>query len=438
MTRSPQPRSARLPTSSHPARWPVLLALGVVVVLVHGVLLDAIYGLRQPASLLSDMAVPMYTRVLAPAAPATPDVAEVPAADPVSTRAVSAAAAPTPRAKASAAQQAKRRKRAASAPDPDQALASQQPSDRGELADDPPGPGDDDASDVLAHALAAASDSEAHAHASQATPSVASASPAASVASVASAASDTGAQPATAAASRASPQPAGASADATIAEAWPPNTRLNYQLGGNYRGELHGTARVLWQKDGARYQAQVDLDLGFLATMRLTSQGEMTAHSLKPRVYEELVRKKRRNVRLGDDSIHLANGETAARPPNVQDTASQFIELSHRFASGQVPLAVGQTVQFALVRPNRVAHWVYDVVEETHIHLPSLGPTRALLVRPRPVDGEKQNVSAQMWLAPSLQYLPVRIVLSMGGGEHQVDLMLDRIDQGEGTGKPAP
>ena len=228
---------------------------------------------------------------------------------------------------------------------------------------------------------------------------------------------------------------------ASVGDTWPPNTRLNYKLGGNYRGELHGTARVLWQKDGPRYQAQVDLDLGLLASMRLTSQGEITASSLQPRVYEELVRKKRRNVRLGEDTIHLANGDTAPRPALVQDTASQFIELSHRFASGQVPLAVGQTVRFALVRPNRVAQWTYDVVEDTQIKLPSLGPTRALLVRPRPVDGEQPSVSAQMWLAPSLQYLPVRIVLSMGRGDTQLDLTLERIDQGDGhsgTLTPAP
>ena len=423
----------------------MLLALGVLVVLGHALLLDAMYGLRQPKSLLHDMAVPMYTRVLAPTDAPQPTPPAHEAEDSLSTRAVtSAAAAPLPRAKASAARRAKPRKAAASqAEQTEQAEASRQdpPRDEGEhhdgkaqhttaAADLQHEPASDSNSPASAPAATGSTQADAsdadQAHTAQASPDPS--APGARGSAQAAQAS----APASQAAS------VGAGANAAVAQTWPPNTRLNYKLGGNYRGELHGTARVLWQTDGSRYQAQVDLNLGLLASMRLTSQGEMTARSLKPAVYEELVRKKRRNVRLGDDTIHLANGETAARPAHVQDTASQFIELSHRFASGQVPLAVGQTVQFALVRPNRVAQWTYDVVEDTQIHLPSLGPTRALLVRPRPVDGEKQNVSAQMWLAPSLQYLPVRIVLNMGSGDQQVDLMLERIDQGDGAAQVKP
>ena len=420
----------------------MLLALGVLVVLGHALLLDAMYGLRQPKSLLHDMAVPMYTRVLAPADAPQPTPPAPDTEDSLSTRAVtSAAAAPQPRAKASAARRAKPRQAVASQAKPtetaeasphkrprdnderDDAQAQHAANQQHEQARGDDGPASEPAAIAAAPMQAGAGDA-GQAHAAQA-----------SAEASAPGAAGTQAAQASAPASQAAPAGSGSAANAAIAQAWPPNTRLNYKLGGNYRGELHGTARVLWQTDGSRYQAQVDLDLGLLASMRLTSQGEMTARSLKPAVYEELVRKKRRNVRLGEDTIHLANGETAARPAQVQDTASQFIELSHRFASGQVPLAVGQTVQFALVRPNRVAQWTYDVVEDTQIHLPSLGPTRALLVRPRPVDGEKQSVSAQMWLAPSLQYLPVRIVLRMGNGEQQVDLMLERIDQGDGAGK---
>ena len=103
----------------HPTRrWPMLLGLGVLVVIGHGLLLDAIYGLRQPKSLLSDMAVPMYTRVLSQTAAPEPEAAAPAAEDSVSTRPI-ASAAPTPRAKASTAARTKPRKRPAS-----QAVAS--------------------------------------------------------------------------------------------------------------------------------------------------------------------------------------------------------------------------------------------------------------------------------------------------------------------------
>jgi hypothetical protein len=472
MTRTPIPRQPRrLP-------WRGLALAAVPVVLGHVWLLDGLYGLRQPHSLLAEMAAPVYTRVLAQSEAQAP-VAPVDATQAASARMQSRTIAPPepkpaapeaaepapPQAAASAAEPASRRK---SEPDRPRRARAEEPDPRPEpresptATDDPPTdapPPAPDASLASASPASAASaardgDTQVAAGSPRAGNTEPNAGPAASAASA-----DAGASSAAAPAS--SPRapssrestpppaaPAGPDASAArpgdergatrAADAWPPNTRLNYRLSGNYRGELHGTARVLWQKTGNQYQAQVDLDLGLLASMRLTSQGEITAQSLVPRVYEELVRKKRRNVRLGEESLHLANGETVPRPPGVQDTASQFVELSHRFATGQVPLAVGQSVGFALARPNRVAQWTYDVVAETTLHLPLLGPTRTLQVKPRPVDSESaQNasaqVSAQMWLAPSLQYLPVRIVLTMGNGQYEVDLLLERIDQGDGS-----
>ena len=529
-----------------PWRW--LVALVLLVALGHAVLLDGLYGLRQPHSLLAQMAAPMYTRVLTPSeAPPPTAAASAVAATAVPERlqsrtiAPAVPEAPAPAATASAArddasaeaaqrervqarerreqarqearqaalqqanaardearqqarQKARREERLAraAAAQPSAPASSAEP---GTGADSGTNNGDTPAShtDTAAALAAAAGSSPQGATGAGASPSSTGqtaavagssnlgadpftgspigplASPSTSSSTnpmagqSASASTDPRAQPGSAnlpprhanpAASPGQPpdtltaarngasaaQASGArtatgsghgGASAKVADAWPPNTRLAYTLRGNYRGELHGTARVLWQTSGTQYQAQVELDLGLLASMRLTSQGELTAQSLVPRVYEELMRKKRRNVRLGAESLHLANGETLPRPPGVQDTASQFIELSHRFASGQVPLTVGQTVNFALARPNRVAQWTYDVVEDTQLQLPQLGTTRALLVKPRPIEGDTKGISAQMWLAPSLQYLPVRILLTTGNGDQQVDLLLQQVDQGD-------
>ncbi|ARU04521.1 hypothetical protein CCO03_07370 [Comamonas serinivorans] len=551
MTPSPplRPHAPRRPRP--PWRW--LVALALLVALGHAVLLDGLYGLRQPHSLLAQMAAPMYTRVLTPseapppaaaasavAAAAVPERLQSRTIAPAVPEAPEAPEAPAPAATASAArddasaeaarrervqarerreqarqearqaarqqanaardealqqarQKARREERLARAAAA-QPLAPASSAEPGTGTDSGTNNGDTPTSHTdTAAALAAAGSSPQGATGAGASPSStgqtaavagssnlgadpftgASASQLASqltspsthpmTGQSASASADPRAQPGSAnlpprhanpAASPGQPpdtltaardgasaaQASGArtatgsghgGASAKVADAWPPNTRLAYTLRGNYRGELHGTARVLWQTSGTQYQAQVELDLGLLASMRLTSQGELTAQSLVPRVYEELMRKKRRNVRLGTESLHLANDETLPRPPGVQDTASQFIELSHRFASGQVPLAVGQTVNFALARPNRVAQWTYDVVEDTQLQLPQLGTTRALLVKPRPIEGDTKGISAQMWLAPSLQYLPVRILLTTGNGDQQVDLLLQQVDQGD-------
>ena len=208
---------------------------------------------------------------------------------------------------------------------------------------------------------------------------------------------------------------------------WPPDTRVRYRLGGNYRGELHGDAEVLWQREATRYQAVIQLDVGILLSSRFTSQGEITEHGLRPQVYEEQVRKKRRGVRLGED-VRLDNGERVPRPQDVQDAASQFVELAHRFATGKVLLQAGSQVNFWLARPGGVDEWTYDVIGEDTVYLPKLGPVKAMHLKPRPLAKPRGPIMAEIWFAPSLQYLPVRILLTSGPDTY-VDLVAEDIQQ---------
>ncbi|RZJ17389.1 MAG: DUF3108 domain-containing protein, partial [Haliea sp.] len=210
---------------------------------------------------------------------------------------------------------------------------------------------------------------------------------------------------------------------------WPADTRLNYALSGRFRsGDLYGDARVQWQRSGERYQVRIDIDLSPWVHQVFTSQGIVTPSGLQPQAYEESRRGKNRGVRLEQDSIRLDNGRSVGRPEGVQDTASQFVELSHRFASGQDRLEVGQAVSFWMARPGAVDLWTYDVVERVTLRTARLGEIEAFHLRPRPIANPRGNITAEMWFAPSLQYLPVRIQVRMGE-EALVDLLVDTIEQ---------
>jgi hypothetical protein len=185
---------------------------------------------------------------------------------------------------------------------------------------------------------------------------------------------------------------------------------------------------VLWQREGARYQVRVEVDLTFLASLVMTSQGEVGPEGLMPSVYEELRRGKPRGVRIGEREVMLANGDILPRPPGVQDTASQFVELSHRFASGREPLEVGRAVSFWMARPGAVDRWTYDVVARETLRSPTLGDVEAFHLKPRPIANPRGNITAEMWFAPTLQYLPVRIRVNMGE-EAFVDLLVEAIEQ---------
>jgi hypothetical protein len=223
--------------------------------------------------------------------------------------------------------------------------------------------------------------------------------------------------------------PGSATATVSHLDSWPADTRVSYRLSGNYRGPLTGDARVQWQREGARYQVRVELDIGFLASVAMTSQGEVQPGGLFPRAYmEELPRQRVRQATLGDSVIGLMNGRTHARPQGVQDTASQFVELSQQFASGRAELKAGNTVSFWMARPGQVDLWTYDIAEEVTLQTPRLGPVQAFHLKPRPIANPRGNITAEMWFAPSLQYLPVRIRVNMGD-DVNIDLIVDKIEQ---------
>ncbi|MEY4711381.1 MAG: hypothetical protein RIS88_831 [Pseudomonadota bacterium] len=216
---------------------------------------------------------------------------------------------------------------------------------------------------------------------------------------------------------------------AAAADTWPPDVRLTYRLEGRWRsGPLHGSARVQWQRQGTRYQTQVEIDIAPFVHRALTSQGEVTPQGLVPRIYEERSRNRRRAMQLGDADITLADGRSVPRPADVQDTASQFVELGHRFAMGRHALALGEVITLPLARPGGVDLWTYDVIAQDLVTIPRLGEVMAWRLRPRPMAPRRDNLSAEIWFAPSLRYLPVRIRIALGD-EAEIDLHVEALEQ---------
>jgi hypothetical protein len=373
-----------------PRHW---LALVLAVLLLHLLAIDWVGSELQQSALLPKMVTPMFTRLLQQQAPAqvVASAAPVAPAEPPRPR-VRTVPPPAPRPARTASQP----ERAASAPQAEAATAAARSASAPVAA-------------VPASAPAAA--------ASRPQPVASAPQPVASQAVAAA---------------------AGASAPVTPAgpglapDGWPVDTRVNYRLTGNYRGSLHGSARVQWLRQAARYETRIDIDITLLYSLSITSQGTVTPAGLKPDVYEEVRRNGVRRADLGEDTIRLGNGKVVPRPPGVQDAASQFVELAHRFASGQDRLEVGHSVTLWLARPGGVDRWTYDVVGRETLQTPELGAINAFHLKPRPIDQPRGNITAEIWFAPSLQYLPVRIRLDMDGQDTYLDLVVLNIQQHEG------
>jgi hypothetical protein len=226
--------------------------------------------------------------------------------------------------------------------------------------------------------------------------------------------------------------PAAAASAAAGTFEWPGATRVSYVLTGNYRGEVSGNAQVEWIRVGARYQVNVDLVVGPefapIISRRMTSEGRLTADGLVPERYDEdtqmAFRERRRlTVAFAGDLVVLGNGEQRERRPGVQDSASQFIQLTYLFSTNPDLLRVGNAVGFPLALPRSMDDHVFEVVDQRPLDAP-FGSVAAFHLKPRPQPTRRPGqLSVELWISPELRYLPVRIRIEQDAATF-VDLMI--------------
>jgi hypothetical protein len=125
--------------------------------------------------------------------------------------------------------------------------------------------------------------------------------------------------------------------------------------------------------------------------------------------------------------VQLAGGRSVPRPSGLQDTASQFVDLTWRFSTGREVLELGRTVSFWMARPGAVDLWTYDIAQREVLET-ALGGIEAFHLKPRPIANPRGNITAEMWFAPAMQYMPVKIRVRMGE-EDFLDLLVEGIDQ---------
>lgn len=238
-------------------------------------------------------------------------------------------------------------------------------------------------------------------------------------------------------------EPAASAASAPPAFEWPASTRLTFALEGWYRGKVEGSAQVEWVREGDHYQVHLDAIIGLpiapLFIRRMTSDGTLGPDGLVPRRYDEETRRafgepRRVVLRLFPDAVWLADGQRRDAPPGVQDSASQFVQLTWLFRTQPQRLAVGQTIELPLALPRSLDSWTYEVVGTETLY-PPFGPVETFHLVPRhlPRPGE---LSAEMWFAPTLDYLPVRIRIRQDA-ESWIDMTIKRAPlQADDAGDP--
>ena len=213
---------------------------------------------------------------------------------------------------------------------------------------------------------------------------------------------------------------------------WPPSTRLTYTLTGLYRnGPLYGKASVEWRRSGLHYQVQFDIHVSPFFDQHMFSDGQITDQGLSPRHYDEsfevpLMAPRVRRIDFSEDEVTLANGNRVVKLPQTQDGASQFVQFVWMFAQRPELLRPGNIVDIPLALNNNLRRWHYQVagVEAQSFNF---GQIDAVHLRPV-LDGPRRpnEYPFEIWTAPTLQYLPVRILVPIDD-KNYADLSLDAL-----------
>jgi hypothetical protein len=107
------------------------------------------------------------------------------------------------------------------------------------------------------------------------------------------------------------------------------------------------------------------------------------------------------------------------------------VQLSYLFRNNPEKLAAGLQIELPIALPRQVKLWVYDILKPAVLSTP-IGPLQTYQLRPRrPNESTGNDLKAEVWFAPELQYLPVRIRIVQDENTY-IDLLISRKPEVEG------
>jgi len=229
------------------------------------------------------------------------------------------------------------------------------------------------------------------------------------------------AKPAMAAASAPIATPAPLSA--TTGFRAPSGARLRYDLQGIAKGFGYSAkAELLWQPDASQYEARLEVSHFLLGSRVQTSQGQITPEGLAPRRFGDKVRSEQAAHFQRDKGLitYSANTPDAPLLAGTQDRLSVFVQISGMLLAEPQRFGPGAVLNFNTTGARDSEAWAFQLAGMETLKMP-YGTIEALrLVRQ---EQKQYDQRVELWMAPSMEHLPVRIRITQTSGD-QVDLLL--------------
>ena len=214
------------------------------------------------------------------------------------------------------------------------------------------------------------------------------------------------------------PEPAPAPAFPVRPFAWPGSKVLAYQLEIN-SFPLPARAELRWRHDGAQYEAS--LALQSLISVTRSSKGAITPQGLEPLRYGEKI------TARGETAVHFQrdkgivsfsnNKPSAALLAGMQDEVSVFFQVAAMLGGSPQHYVPGTEIPLQTAESRAVRTMVFVVGKTELMDLPGgRVPTIYLSHTEPPAFEGARSSKGEIWAAPGLDYLPVRIRITEPSG----------------------
>lgn len=236
------------------------------------------------------------------------------------------------------------------------------------------------------------------------------------------------------AAAEPAPQEAEAEAAPAVAEAPPPpppepvapppalvpsSLRLSYGIQGEVKGlSYQAGGELLWAHDGQNYEARLEISAFLLGSRVQHSRGRITPEGLQPQRFSDRSRRERTaEFDYPQALVHFSEGTPdAPLTAGLQDQLSIFMQFASLLASQPASYPPGTEVTLQVADYRRATPWRFVVDGEETLRLPG-GEVNTRKVS-RVVQAGADELRVELWLAPSLGWLPARLRLSQPNGDY--------------------
>ena len=197
----------------------------------------------------------------------------------------------------------------------------------------------------------------------------------------------------------------------------PGSVRLLYDVSGQVK-KMDYTARseLKWLQDGASYDLRFEVSLFLVGSRVQTSRGTLNALGLAPLRFSDKTRSERA-AHFDYDKGRVtfsANSADAALVPGAQDRLSVFIQLGAMLAGNPDAYPAGTTIARQTVGPRDSEQWEAVVAGNEPLRIQVEETSNVKLIR---APAKEFDSKVELWYAPSMGYLPVRIRLTQANGD---------------------